>query len=384
MDMDIRDYIILCTAGNVYWKDVKGRYLGCNLAFSKIARLASPRNIKGKSDEDLFSDFFGGEGLKKIIDLDREVMEQDVERVVEEVGIDELGREAFYLTKKMPLKNNSGDIIGLMGTSIDITNYKILEEELKKTKASEARFKALSTMGGMIAHELRTPLTALKGSTMSIEKFLPVLLEAHERCVARGEMEPIRKDLLAALGRSIPSMNSLIKRCQETISAILTGIHYSTGVKKPVLQELTLRVLVEKALADYPMEPTERAQLLSVEVEDYLVQGSEQVIIHVLHNLLKNAFHIIHEEGRGSVCIYSEKASDGIHLMVEDTAKGIKEEQLAHIFDAFYTTKEEAAQSIGLGLYFCKMALERIGAEIRCESEFGQYTRFIIVLPWVK
>lgn len=362
----------------IFWKDRQSVFLGCNKIFSDSIGLSDPKEVIGKTDYDLPWGDFEADAYRKD---DQEVMETGCSKLhIEETQTTRDGEKIVLLTSKVPLTDDQKNVVGVLVIYTDISDRKKLESELIDAKASEARFKALSAMGGMIAHELRTPLTAIKGSTISIEKFLPVLLEAHARSVARGEMEPIRKDLLEGLGRSISNMNSLIKRCQETISAILTGIHHSTGAETPVLQKLMLRSIVENALANYPMEPTEQAKL-SVQVENYPVQGSEQIIIHVLHNLLKNAFHIIHEVGRGEIRIFSEPTSDGIHLIVEDTAKGIQSEQLAHIFDAFYTTKEKTAQSVGLGLYFCRMALGRISAQIRCESKFGQYTRFIIVLP---
>ena len=59
----------------------------------------------------------------------------------------------------------------------------------------------------------------------------------------------------------------------------------------------------------------------------------------------------------------------------QDTGTGIKKAYLKKIFDQFFILRQEG---VGIGLFFCKKIIESCGGEIFCESEYGQYTRFII------
>ncbi len=361
----------------VFWKDKNLIFRGCNKLFARQFGYDDPSEIIGKTDDN----FPWPESLKKKYNQDdlRVINTGESLLNIEESQTQEDGSIKTVLVNKTPLYNSQGEIDGILGFYTDITERKKLDEALRELREREAHFKALSAMGGMIAHELRTPLTALKASTVGMTKSLPTLLKAHDLCAARHEIVPIRKDLLEGLQRSVNNMDRLIKRCQDTISAVLNGIKYSTDKTPTTLTELSLAKVVEKAILDYPMSEAEKEQL-SVELDDVMVKADESILVHVLHNLLKNAFHIIYEEGCGKVLIRNEVQNGQIKLIVEDTAKGIPPEELAHIFDAFYTTKKKAAQSVGLGLYFCRTALIQMGATISCESEPGHYTRFIITL----
>ena len=64
-------------------------------------------------------------------------------------------------------------------------------------------------------------------------------------------------------------------------------------------------------------------------------------------------------------------------MCFKDTAEGIPSESLENIFEPFFATKEEGT-SIGLGLYFCKQAIEKMQGEISCSSEYGEFALFTI------
>jgi len=114
------DNILKNIPGIVYWKDRDGVYLGCNDLEAKYAKLASPDEIVGKTDYDL--------PWRDVADIlratDRRVVENGApEELVESAKLPD-GTDLTMITHKAPLYDDHGNIIGVIGTSVDITALK--------------------------------------------------------------------------------------------------------------------------------------------------------------------------------------------------------------------------------------------------------------------
>lgn len=103
--------LIFCFPGHLYWKDIHGVYLGCNDAQAKSMGLNSPHDIIGKTDFDL--------PHQDVPDLvkknDNQVIQTKIPMTYEEGG---------YLSRKAPLYDDQGNVIGMLGIAIDIQDYK--------------------------------------------------------------------------------------------------------------------------------------------------------------------------------------------------------------------------------------------------------------------
>lgn len=379
--------ILACMPGNVYWMDKNSVYLGCNDNVAKMCGLKSRKEIFGITYDKMAKLAGWDKGQEQSFrkdDLEVITTGKPKLNVEEPVVYDRQGKAVHYLTSRVPIQDEGGQVVGVVGISIDITELKLLEEKLRKTEASEARFKAMSSLGGMIAHELRTPLTTIGMGILPVQQLLPQLIEGYEKSVVRGEVPAIHKRLLDGMKKSIEYVSRSIKYAQTTIATILSGLHYSDSDAEIEILPFPIKDMIEKAIAEYPFDINEQ-HLVSVQhIDDVLVLAEEHVVLHVLYNLFKNALHVIHAEQKGEIRIWSELNNSNLYLYIEDTAKGIPEEMLEQIFEPFFTTKKTTAMSIGMGLYFCKTVLQKMSADIACESQFGSYTRFKITLPLVK
>ncbi len=367
--------IISSVPGSIYWKDKKGRYLGCNPFGLLMLGLRDENELIGKTDYDLFSkkeaDLFRENDLK-IMNLDRAIQ-------IEESVVKPDGGKLIQLSYKCPLRDYNGKIFGIVGNTLDITEKKELEKQLAESKANEARFKTLSSVGGMVAHELHTPLATIANNAKGVKKFLPQLLEGYKKAVeSKIIVNPLRSDLMNAIEESADMINQAVSCSQATIATILSGLHYSnTSQPSHSMVVFSLKNCVNEALKQYPL--VEQRQLIKLnDIGSVTVSGEEQILIHVIHNLLKNSLDSILSAGKGKITISSANYEDRVELIFFDTGKGIESEHLPHIFEPFYTTKKEVTQSVGLGLYFCRMALQTIHATINCDSQWGKYARFTI------
>jgi signal transduction histidine kinase len=116
--------------------------------------------------------------------------------------------------------------------------------------------------------------------------------------------------------------------------------------------------------------------------DNAVVRGDPVALRRILENLVNNAIQSL-ESGSGFVnvstipiSVGSEKP--GVRITVEDTGKGMSEEQCTKAFDDFYTTKEDGT---GLGLSIVRRLVMDIDGSIHLESEPGRGSRFIIDLP---
>lgn len=98
----------------------------------------------------------------------------------------------------------------------------------------------------------------------------------------------------------------------------------------------------------------------------------------IFTNLLHNAFYFIKKEGKGSITIQFETTEKNNIIIFKDTGCGIKPDILPHIFDKGFSRRRDGT---GMGLYMCRDLIEHLGGDIVCESELGEYTKFIIKFP---
>lgn len=116
----------------IFWKDRNSVYLGCNENFASVAGVGSPETIIGKTDYDLAwkkeeADFF--------IECDQRIMNSGIaEYRIIEPQLQADGKQAWLETNKIPLYNNSGEVIGILGTYEDITDRKLIDDHIRESE----------------------------------------------------------------------------------------------------------------------------------------------------------------------------------------------------------------------------------------------------------
>jgi PAS domain S-box-containing protein len=131
-EKELLNYVISNIPLYVFWKDKEGKYLGCNQKFASVAGVGSKENICDKTDYDLA----WPEAEAKIASqADRQVMEKkELHLDVEEIHQQASGKEAVFLTSRVPLEDESGNVMGMLGICADITERKVAEEALRQSE----------------------------------------------------------------------------------------------------------------------------------------------------------------------------------------------------------------------------------------------------------
>ena len=166
--------------------------------------------------------------------------------------------------------------------------------------------------------------------------------------------------------QELVEMKNIAQYCMNNIEMILTA---TKNINKDFQYIRTYSVLgvVSEALEEFYMEDRHKEKIFVNESEDIIFTGSKHIFKHVIFNLIKNT--IAHAGNYSRVEIWANEGE----LFFRDDGNGIKRENIKYIFSLDFSTG-----GVGIGLNFCQNAMKSMGGEIKCESEYGKYTKFII------
>lgn len=370
--------------GHVWWKDKDLRFLGCNDQQAKVAGFSSREEIKGKTAYDAISKDQSEEERKKqaneIDQVDRRIIETGQGITVEEPLILPDGNQAVYLSRKEPLKDKLGNIIGLIGIAFDITDQKKRVELENSQVIMLEKNKTLQLFASAIAHELRTPLAIVKMSTAVLEDIVQEIIEGYE--LSRMENSPgssiITEDQISNIKNLFSDTNQALQSATHFIDFILSMMKSST-INEQDLLEISIKECIEEIVAHYPYMSENEKHLINLDLkQEFKIKGIPSLVKHIFFNLFKNALHYIKAAGKGEIYIWTER-KDNVNLVYfKDTGPGVKKENLEYMFTQFFSKREGGT---GVGLAFCKQMMHELGGNIKCDSIEGEYTEFILEFP---
>ena len=253
-----------------------------------------------------------------------------------------------------------------------------LEKVRAEEKSKEEKIKIMQSIGASIAHELRTPLRSIASGTSGIKKFLPPLLKGYIAAEKSNLLdESIKPQQIKLLHKVLANLESEEVSANTIIDMFLMKIKDSIA-GSPNMERLSVTECVNKALQRYSFKGLEKDLIICDLTNDFQFKGDEILVVHILFNLLKNALYYIARVRKGKIYIHFEQGERENMLHFKDTGKGIAKEVLPNIFDKFYSQTEGG---VGIGLSFCKMAMEWMGGNITCQSIEGEYTEFTLHFP---
>ncbi|MEM9191635.1 MAG: ATP-binding protein [Myxococcota bacterium] len=346
----------LCEAlpQRVFWKDRSSTYLGGNTHVARDCGYDSYRDFPGKRDHDHFpkeqADFF--------IQCDKEVMDQGEPLLaIEEPQKRPDGSTSWLLTNKVPLRDDRGEVVGLLGTYIDVTEEKRTNERLKEAlvqaKVSEAKSDFLTA----VSHELRTPLTLVLGPLTSL---LAEPLPAN----VRDPLQVIRRNAL---------------RLRQLVDDVLDLRKADEGMMRPHWEDLDVAAHIRTLLDDMAPAAHHRRIALKVEADQPIHTRTDvSMIERVVLNLVGNAFKFTPPEG--CVTVIVRRHGSDVLLEVNDTGPGIPSGQLDRLF-ARYEQGPAEAGGTGLGLALVRQLVTTLGGTVEASSIEGEGATFTVTIP---
>jgi len=215
-----------------------------------------------------------------------------------------------------------------------------------------------------ISHDLRTPLTSLRGFLETLALKQPDLsLEERQRY----------------LGGAIRQAD----RLNRLVADLFELAQLESGTQEMEVESLALAELAQDAVQQFRLLADERGVELELKVPGgpAMIEGDMGLLARVLDNLLDNGLR--HTSDGGHVTLGLRERPQWVSVEVSDTGSGIAPEDLPHVFDRFFATKQPDLQSdhAGLGLAITKRIVELHGGTIEVASQPGEGTTFSVTLP---
>ncbi len=215
-------------------------------------------------------------------------------------------------------------------------------------------------MRNMIVHDLRTPLTAMIVGVEMLEKY--------------GELNPTQREMMTI---AVGGGNTLL----GMINDLLDVEKMESGATQLKYDELSADALVSQAVSQVASLARLGQIVIATEIAPEVspFPGDENKLGRTLVNLLANAIKFT-REGTVTVVV-SQVAPETIRFAVQDTGTGIPAEEFERIFEKFGQLDRRSKVGTGLGLAFCKLAVEAHGGEIQVESTPGLGSTFSFTIP---
>jgi signal transduction histidine kinase len=153
-----------------------------------------------------------------------------------------------------------------------------------------------------------------------------------------------------------------------------------SGEMKLKMTRCDLAALIQRLVSVYELQREDRQFIIDAPPKPVEITCDADLILRVIQNLFSNALKFTPKDG--TITIKVRSLLEGARVSVEDTGTGISPHHLPKIFDKFYQA-EARESSTGLGLTFCKLAVELHGGRIGVESEIGKGSTFWFILPSV-
>lgn len=270
------------------------------------------------------------------------------------------GRKLPVSVTVSPLRDHHGKFLGTILLFRDIKHRIELEEDLKRAD----RLAMLGTLAAGLAHEIRNPLGGIKGAAQLLRRSIDMNSSLREYTdIMIREVDRVNKLIGELLDLSRPPQLTLAPvNIHEILDDVLLLESPTAGERK---------VTIKKRF-DPSLPP---------------IRGDRAQLTQVFLNLVKNAFQAMDKPGSLAIITrletdyhVREQGTERNRFMwveISDEGAGIKEEDLAHIFAPFFTTKNSGT---GLGLAICYGIIKEHGGIIRVESSEGKGTTFKVSL----
>jgi len=337
----------------VFYKDAGGIYQGCNGAFERYMGL-SRKHIVGNSDYELAP-----------LDLADKYRKIDLS-LMAEPGIHDFetnflaadGREHNVIIIKTAYLKDDGEVGGVIGIMVDVTDLRKMEEEQLKMEKLES----LGLLAGGIAHDFNNIITGILGNIS----------------LARIFLDPLHRS-----SRHLEEAEKASQRAAELAHQLLTFAKGGSPIKKTV----RIRQIVDESVS-FSLRGSNVEGIVEIPESLHAVEADEGQIRQAFGNIILNAMQSMPEGGTLKIsaedCTMNENSGlalspgEYVKISFSDQGCGISEENRNKIFDPYFTTKTEGT---GLGLSSTYSIIKRHGGCIDVHSAAGEGTSFTCFLP---
>ncbi|OGV69311.1 MAG: hypothetical protein A2283_13855 [Lentisphaerae bacterium RIFOXYA12_FULL_48_11] len=359
---------------------IKGKdlsFVQVNRSYVKLAGLVDAFHAVGKKD----SDFFKASDGQDASAVETKVIESGVPAFDVDQKVSNKAGETFCLSgHRLPIKNQQGEVIGILGLVHNVTSVKRMEQELRNVNVRlshtltqlkqtqqkvilHERLNALGEMASGVAHDFNNALMPILG-------YADVLISKPELLSKTDETIVMLKDIrIAAMDAA-----QAVRRLREFYRTSAEDENFKGNLNKQIETAVIL------TRPKWQSEMGAKGIRINVETnlqEIPFVNAKESQLREILINLMLNAVDAM--PNGGTITINTMKDDDMVVLEVCDSGVGMAEEVRQKCLEPFFTTKGD--EGTGLGLSMVYGFVKRRNGSINIDSAPGKGTKVSLVLP---
>lgn len=281
--------------------------------------------------------------------------------------------QAIYDSWIMPIRDASGQVIGVLGVSHDMSEPRRLQAAVIQND----RVRAMGMLAASVAHEINNPLTYVMGS---LENLAHTLDQQEARLADLNDL-PAAVDLreaAAAMRRDL----ELAGAGTERIATITRDLRSYCRPADSHFEPIDVRAAIESVLRLLRKDIQARARLVLALADTAPVFASEARLVQVVTNLLVNAQQALPAGPAAAqeISIVTRQEGQWVVIEVSDSGSGVAVAERERVFEPFMTTKS-VGEGTGLGLFVCRNIINGLGGKITLGDRPGGGALFRVELP---
>lgn len=339
---------------NVYIKDLKSRKILVNKAEIEFSGFTNEEEVLGKDDYTFLDknsakmcreeDLFVMKTLKPLLGKEDHIIKKD-------------GTSVTFLTSKIPLIEDEGNVTGLIGFSLDISNLKQKEEELRKLiNVTSLQNKKLIDFTHIISHNLRS-------HTANFSMLLEFLV---------NEKDESEKERM--INMLVNTSDNLLETL-DNLNDVITINSNSSRKKTPLRINKKIKLVssrIKKLLKE------NSATIINNIADSTYISTVPSYMDSILMNFITNAIKYKHPDRDPIIILSTKKESNYTILSIEDNGLGIDLKKHGEKLFGMYKTFHNIPNAKGIGLYITKNQIESMNGKITTNSTVGKGTKFNI------
>ncbi len=334
----------------INYKDINGKYLGCNKAFAELLR-CKREDIMGKSLYNFFDDEWAREQSQKDIELLNKKGSDNFERTMHFKD----GRVRVVSFSKTAYENIDGNLGGIVSVMDDITQ----RNQQKEFIIQQSKLAEMGEMIAAIAHQWNEPLVELSAILQDVE------FSYRQNELNEETLKEFVKD-------SMVQIQYMSKTLSDFRNFLKPSTKKALFCAKKALDEVLEIVGRQIFYAHINLKVT-------CAEEKVPVYGYENEFKQVLLNIINNAKNKLTKTKKGkNIEIFIESHYDNVKIRIIDDGETIPDEIMELIFDPYFSTNRNGT---GLGLYMAKVIIEdKMGGKIGAYNYVNRVI-FNIIVP---